>query len=134
VSRNARAVVTGAGSGIGAAFTVELTHRGGAVVCSDINEDNAAKTVRAVTEQGGKAVAIPCDVSRLEAVQDLAARSESWFGQLPTLVINNAGVGAGGAPIGEVSLDDWHWVLGINLWGPILLPRVRPDPAGGRDT
>ena len=34
-------------------------------------------------------------------------------------MINNAGVGAGGAPIGELPLDDWHWVLGINLWGPI---------------
>jgi len=119
VSHNARAVVTGAGSGIGAAFAVELAHRGGPVVCSDINEDNAAKTVCAVIDQGGKAIAIPCDVSRLEAVRDLAARSESWFGQAPTLVINNAGVGAGGAPIGEVSLDDWQWVLGINLWGPI---------------
>jgi NAD(P)-dependent dehydrogenase (short-subunit alcohol dehydrogenase family) len=119
VSHNARAVVTGAGSGIGAAFAVELARRGGAVVCSDIDEDGAAKTVRAVIDHGGKAVAIPCDVSRFEAVRELAAQSESWFGQVPTLVINNAGVGAGGAPIGEVSLDDWQWVLGVNLWGPI---------------
>jgi short-subunit dehydrogenase len=49
----------------------------------------------------------------------LAAESESWFSDAPTLVINNAGVGSGGAPIGELPLDDWHWVLGINLWGPI---------------
>ncbi len=34
-------------------------------------------------------------------------------------MINNAGVGSGGAPIGELPLEDWHWVLGINLWGPI---------------
>jgi NAD(P)-dependent dehydrogenase (short-subunit alcohol dehydrogenase family) len=119
VSHNARAVVTGAGSGIGAALAVELAHRGGAVVCSDIDDDGAAKTVAAIIDQGGEAVAIPCDVSRFEAVRELAAQSESWFGQLPTLVINNAGVGAGGASIGDVSLDDWHWVLGVNLWGPI---------------
>ncbi len=47
------------------------------------------------------------------------SQSQSWFGAAPTLVINNAGVGSGGAPIGELPLDDWQWVLGINLWGPI---------------
>jgi NAD(P)-dependent dehydrogenase (short-subunit alcohol dehydrogenase family) len=119
VSHNARAVVTGAGSGIGAAFAVELARRGGAVVCSDIDEARAAKTVSAITDQGGEAVAIPCDVSRLDDVRELAAQSQSWFDEAPTLVINNAGVGAGGAPIGEASLDDWQWVLGVNLWGPI---------------
>jgi NAD(P)-dependent dehydrogenase (short-subunit alcohol dehydrogenase family) len=118
-SHNARAVVTGAGSGIGAAFAVELARRGGAVVCSDIDEAGAAKTVRTITDQGGEAVAIRCDVSRFEDVRELASQSESWFGEPPTLVINNAGVGAGGVPIGEVPLEDWHWVLGVNLWGPI---------------
>jgi len=119
VSHNALAVVTGAGSGIGAAFAVELAHRGGRVVCSDINEAAAEKTASAITDQGGEAVAIACDVSRIDDVSELAAQSESWLGDAPTLVINNAGVGAGGALIGELPLDDWRWVLGINLWGPI---------------
>jgi NAD(P)-dependent dehydrogenase (short-subunit alcohol dehydrogenase family) len=119
VSHNALAVVTGAGSGIGAAFATELARRGGRVVCSDINEDAAAKTVSAITDQGGEAVAIPCDVTQFDQVRELAAQSESWLRDAPTLVINNAGVGSGGAPIGELPLDDWHWVLGINLWGPI---------------
>ncbi|MDT5190059.1 MAG: hypothetical protein QOI28_2310, partial [Mycobacterium sp.] len=44
---------------------------------------------------------------------------QSWFGGAPSLVINNAGVGAGGSPIGRASLADWNWVVGINLWGPI---------------
>jgi NAD(P)-dependent dehydrogenase (short-subunit alcohol dehydrogenase family) len=119
VSHNALAVVTGAGSGIGAAFATELAHRGGRVVCSDIDEAAAAKTVSAITDHGGEAVAVACDVSRFDNVQKLAAQSESWLGAAPTLVINNAGVGSGGAPIGELPLDDWQWVLGINLWGPI---------------
>jgi NAD(P)-dependent dehydrogenase (short-subunit alcohol dehydrogenase family) len=119
VSHNALAVVTGAGSGIGAAFATELARRGGRIVCSDINEVAAAKTVSAITDQGGEAVAIACDVTRFDDVRELAAQSESWFGDAPTLVINNAGVGSGGASIGELSLDDWQWVLGINLWGPI---------------
>jgi NAD(P)-dependent dehydrogenase (short-subunit alcohol dehydrogenase family) len=119
VTHNALAVVTGAGSGIGAAFATELARRGGRVVCSDINEVTAAQTVSAITDNGGDAIAIPCDVTKFDDVRELAVQSESWFGAAPTLVINNAGVGSGGAPIGELPLDDWHWVLGINLWGPI---------------
>ncbi|CAM2929507.1 short-chain dehydrogenase [Mycobacterium intermedium] len=118
-SRGAYAVVTGAGSGIGAAFAVELARRGGAVVCSDINEIAAQQTVDAVRKLGGKAVAIRCDVSQFDDVTALAAQSQDWFGAPPTLVINNAGVGAGGEGIGDMPLDDWKWTLGINLWGPI---------------
>lgn len=118
-SRGASAVVTGAGSGIGAAFAIELGKRGGAVVCSDIDEAAAQRTADTITERGAKAVAIRCDVSRFEDVQALAEQSQSWFAAPPTLVINNAGVGAGGAAIGEAPLDDWLWTLGINLWGPI---------------
>jgi len=119
VSHHARAVVTGAGSGIGAAFAIELAKRGSRVVCSDIDKVAAKRTVAAITEFGGEAVAITCDVTQFDDVQNLAAQSQSWFGAAPTLVINNAGVGSGGAPIGELPLEDWQWVLGINLWGPI---------------
>lgn len=119
ISRGASAVVTGAGSGIGAAFAVELGRRGGSVVCSDIDESAAQRTVDAVTAHGGKAIAIRCDVSRFDEVQALAEQSQAWFAGPPTLVINNAGVGAGGAAIGDAPLDDWAWTLGINLWGPI---------------
>jgi NAD(P)-dependent dehydrogenase (short-subunit alcohol dehydrogenase family) len=118
-SHGASAVVTGAGSGIGAAFAAELAHRGGAVVCSDIDDAAAQQTVDSITDRGGTAVAARCDVSRLDDVSDLATTAQSWFGGPPTLVINNAGVGAGGAPIGELTLDDWNWTLGVNLWGPI---------------
>jgi NAD(P)-dependent dehydrogenase (short-subunit alcohol dehydrogenase family) len=118
-SRGALAVVTGAGSGIGAAFAVELARRGGTVVCSDIDEAAAQLTADAVVEQGGKAVAVGCDVSKIDDVTALAQHAQSFFGAAPTLVVNNAGVGAGGSAIGEVPLDDWAWTLGINLWGPI---------------
>ena len=132
VSHNALGVVTGAGSGIGAAFAVELARRGSRVVCSDINEVAAAKTVSTITDNGGDAVAIACDVSRFDDVRELAAHSESWLGAAPTLVINNAGVGSGGAPIGELPLDDWRWVLRHQPVGTHpRLPRFRPDPAFG---
>lgn len=119
VSDGALAVVTGAGSGIGAAFAVELSRRGGRVVCSDIDEAAAAKTVSAITDHGGEALAVRCDVSQIDDVRELSAQSQAWFGAAPTLVINNAGVGAGGAHIGDLPMDDWHWTLGVNLWGPI---------------
>jgi len=119
ISHHARAVVTGAGSGIGAAFAVELAKRGGRVVCSDIDEVAAKRTVSAVIDHGGEGVAIACDVTQLSDVQELATQSQSWFGAAPTLVINNAGVGSGGALIGELPIEDWQWVLNINLWGPI---------------
>jgi NAD(P)-dependent dehydrogenase (short-subunit alcohol dehydrogenase family) len=118
-SHGALAVVTGAGSGIGAAFAAELGNRGGTVVCSDIDEAAAQKTVDAIVERGAKAMAIRCDVSRFDDVSALAEKAQSFFGAAPTLVVNNAGVGAGGAAIGDVPLDDWAWTLGVNLWGPI---------------
>ena len=118
-SRDAAAVITGAGSGIGAAFAVELARRGGRVVCSDIDEKSARATADAIVDAGGEALATRCDVGAVDDVTGLAAVAGDWFDGPPTLVINNAGVGAGGTAIGEAPLDDWHWVLGINLWGPI---------------
>ncbi len=118
-SREAAAVITGAGSGIGAAFAVELARRGGRVVCSDVDETTARATADAIVDSGGEALAARCDVSRVDDVAQLAKVAQDWFGGPPTVVINNAGVGAGGTAIGETDIDDWNWVLGINLWGPI---------------
>jgi NAD(P)-dependent dehydrogenase (short-subunit alcohol dehydrogenase family) len=119
ISHNARAVVTGGGSGIGQAFAVELGRRGGQVVVSDIDLVAAQQTADVITDQGGQAIAVRCDVSRLDDVQSLASEAIRWFEGVPTLVINNAGVGAGGNLVGDVPIEDWHWTLGINLWGPI---------------
>jgi NAD(P)-dependent dehydrogenase (short-subunit alcohol dehydrogenase family) len=118
-SRDAAAVITGAGSGIGAAFATELARRGGRIVCSDIDENAARTTADAIIGGGGSALPVRCDVTRIDDVQRMATEAQAWFSGPPTLVINNAGVAAGGTPIGEASLDDWSWVLGINLWGPI---------------
>jgi len=136
LSRDSRAVVTGAGSGIGRAFALELARRGGRVVCSDLNPATAEATAEAIREQGGQALAVPCDVSALEQVEALADRAQEWFGEAPTLVINNAGVGAGGKPVGEISMEDWHWVMGVNMWGVVhgchvFTPRLRAGGGGG---
>jgi NAD(P)-dependent dehydrogenase (short-subunit alcohol dehydrogenase family) len=135
-SRDAAAVITGAGSGIGAAFATELARRGGRIVCSDIDETAAHATADAIINDGGNALAVRCDVTRIDEVHRLANEAQDWFGGPPTLVINNAGVGAGGTVIGETSLDDWNWVLSINLWGPIhgchvFTPILREARYGG---
>ncbi len=135
-SRDAAAVITGAGSGIGAAFATELARRGGRVVCSDVDEPSARATADAIVAEGGEALAARCDVSRIDDVALLAKVAQDWFGGPPTLVINNAGVGAGGTAIGETDIDDWNWVLGVNLWGPIhgchvFAPLLREAGYGG---
>lgn len=135
-SRRSRAVVTGAASGIGQAFAVELAARGGSVVVSDVDMVGARRTVEVITDQGGKATAVHCDVSRLEDVEALAAEAADFFGDVPTLVVNNAGVGAGGPKIGDVPIEDWRWTLDINLWGPIhgchvFAPILRQAAAAG---
>jgi NAD(P)-dependent dehydrogenase (short-subunit alcohol dehydrogenase family) len=135
-SHKAAAVITGAGSGIGAAFATELARRGGRVICSDIDETAARTTADDIVADGGEALATRCDVAQLEDVIQLAKVSLDWLGGPPTVVVNNAGVGAGGSAIGETEIDDWNWVLGINLWGPIhgchvFAPILREAGYGG---
>jgi NAD(P)-dependent dehydrogenase (short-subunit alcohol dehydrogenase family) len=118
-SHGSAAVITGAGSGIGAAFATELARRGARIVCSDVDEGSSRATADAIVAAGGQATSVRCDVSQIDDVHQLAADAQAWLDGPPTLVINNAGVGAGGASIGDIDIDDWNWVLGINLWGPI---------------
>lgn len=136
ITRDATAVVTGAGSGIGRAFALELARRGSRVVCADINLAAAKETVKLIEELGSSGTALRCDVSKVEDVEALAAKAEAWFKGPATVVINNAGVGAGGKPVGATSMDDWNWVLGVNLWGVIhgchvFAPKLRAAGRGG---
>ena len=62
ITRDATAVVTGAGSGIGRAFALELARRGGRVVCADINLAAAKETVKLIEELGSTGAALRCDV------------------------------------------------------------------------
>lgn len=118
-TQNAYAVVTGAGSGIGRSFALELAKRGGTIVCADINLDAAQETVQLIANQtSGKAFAVQCDVTDKTQVKALSENAEKLMNHAVTLVINNAGVGLGGK-FDEVSLDDWQWCVNINLWGVI---------------
>lgn len=117
-SQKAFAVVTGAGSGIGRSFALELAKRGGTVVCSDINLEAAKETVALLEELGAKAFAVKCDVGNAKQVEKLAEQAEQLMQHPTTLVINNAGVGLGGK-FDEMTLADWKWVADVNLWGVV---------------
>jgi NAD(P)-dependent dehydrogenase (short-subunit alcohol dehydrogenase family) len=112
-----RAVVTGAAGGLGRAFCVELAQRSGRVVVSDVDEAGGHETVSLVREAGGEAIFVRCDVRDPQAVEALAHEAQPWLGQVD-LLVNNAGVAVLG-PADEVSLDDWRWIIDINLWGVV---------------
>ncbi|OUS00615.1 short-chain dehydrogenase [Gammaproteobacteria bacterium 42_54_T18] len=135
-SWQANAVVTGAGSGIGRAFATELARRNGKVICSDIDLDSAKETVQHIRNQGGHALAVRADVSSLSDVEALATQAEDWFSAPVSLVVNNAGVAAGGQNIGGIPIKDWQWTIDINMWGVIhgchvFAPKLREHGRGG---
>lgn len=135
-SHAASAVVTGAGSGIGRAFAVELARRGGRVVCADVDEAGAKETVACCERAGGAGLAVRCDVADERAVWDLSERTEHWLDRPPSLVVNNAGIGTGGQVIGETPLSDWRRTLGVNLTGVlhgahVFTPWLRAAGSGG---
>jgi NAD(P)-dependent dehydrogenase (short-subunit alcohol dehydrogenase family) len=115
-SYSSRAVVTGAGSGIGRAFALELARRGGQVVCADIDLMRAQETAAQI---GPRALAVACDVANYDDVVALAKQAEEFLNGPVDLVINNAGVGSGGKDVGELPIEDWQWVLGVNLFGVV---------------
>jgi NAD(P)-dependent dehydrogenase (short-subunit alcohol dehydrogenase family) len=130
IPENPRAVVTGASSGLGRAFCLTLSRRGARILAADIDAAGLAET-RSLC--GGNLETTRCDVSRIDDVEALAAEAERRLGGVD-LVINNAGVAAGG-PVGEVPIDDWRWCLGVTLWGVIhgchvFVPRLRKQGSG----
>lgn len=111
-----RAVVTGAGSGLGRAFVLELVRRHGRVLAADVDLAAAQETAR-LAGSAGAVHPVRCDVANADDVQALVPLAKDALGGVD-LVINNAGVAVGG-PIGTVPLEDWRWIVGVNLWGVI---------------
>ncbi len=114
IGSDTRVVITGAGSGLGAALCTLLAARGARIVAGDLDE----AAVRATAERCGAGVTgVRCDVTRLADVEALAATAERTFGGVD-LVVNNAGVAVAGK-LGEVPIEDWRWAIEVNLWGVI---------------
>lgn len=111
------AVVTGAGSGIGAALATAFGAAGGRVVVADVEVEALESVAATLRAKGVEALAVPTDVSDAAAVERLARATIEHFGRVDVLC-NNAGVSTFNA-LADQTLTDWRWVLGVNLWGVV---------------
>lgn len=128
------AVVTGGAGDIGKAIAKRLLAEGAKVVVSDVEKGALDAVVAELSKAGGEITGIVTDVSDPESVEALA---EQVYGQHGAchLLFNNAGVGAPSVNVWETTINDWKWVLGVNVMGVIhgiqsFVPRMI---AGGEE-
>lgn len=138
LSPSARTVITGAGSGFGRALALTLAARKGRLVLADVNVAAVEETARLSLDAGAaEAIAVRCDVAKLEDVEALArtATRGADGGEVAVgLVVNNAGVSSGGN-VGELPIEDWRFTIDVDLWGVIygchvFVPILRKQGAG----
>ncbi len=134
--KNKTAVLTGAGSGFGLECARIGARLGMNLVLADVQQDALDAAVAELQAAGVNVLGMRVDVSKADPMQALADAAFARFGA-PHLVFNNAGVGAGGL-VWENSVQDWEWVLGVNLMGvvhgvrlftPRMLEAAKTDPA-----
>jgi len=126
-------VVTGAASGIGLATATLLAKEGMRVVLADIERGPLDTAVAKLKADGHEVLGVPTDVSRAEEIERLADETLGAFGQV-NVVHNNAGVVRAGR-LDELTIADWEWVLGVDLWSVIygvktFLPLIREAGEG----
>ena len=131
------AMVTGAGSGIGRAAAVALLKEGYAVALCGRRVEQLEETAAAPDSGTAPRRVIPTDVTDPEAVARLFRAVHDEFGRLDVL-FNNAGIGAPGVDIDELTVEQWQSVVNVNLTGAFLCTREafgmmkRQSPRGGR--
>lgn len=116
------AIVTGSSSGIGKAIALRFAEEGAKVVVAARRKNLCERTVAQIQERGGKAVAIPTDVTDEMQVERLIGETVARYGRLDILV-NNAGIGGGGR-IAETGTEDFDRVINTNLRGTFLCCRA----------
>ena len=118
------AIVTGASSGIGSGCAKELAKAGAIVVVNypiSQGKEMAETVVDEIVANGGRAISCKADVSKEDEVKQMFADTITQFGTVDIL-INNAGLQKD-APFTEMTLDQWNFVLGVNLTGQFLCAR-----------
>jgi NADP-dependent 3-hydroxy acid dehydrogenase YdfG len=113
------ALISGAGSGIGLALAQEFGQRGATVIGTDINQNRLDRMLAELKNSGVKAFAYRVDHTDRSAVEAFAQKVRKEVGVVDILCAN-AGVAHGGKTE-SLALDDWKWVIDINLWGAIYL-------------
>lgn len=129
------AVVTGAGSGLGAAMVERFASVGMSVVALDIDGVRAEQTAEAVRKAGGKAAALQVDVANRTAVEEAVRFTSQTFGACNVLCAN-VGVQQFGA-VERLTEQDWRWVLDVNVLGVVntvaaFLPLLRTTSGNRR--
>jgi len=130
------ALVTGAGTGIGRAVSLALQSVGYTLVLAGRRAQELEKTA-ALATPSSPMLTVPTDVSKPESVQALFARIKEAFGRLDVL-FNNAGTGAPGIPMEDLSFAQWNAVVSVNLTGAFLCAQEAiklmksQSPRGGR--
>ncbi len=114
------AFITGAGGGIGRAAALAFAREGASVVVTDVSDTANQETARMVEEQGGKALAIRCNVAKIEDVKVALDKTSEVFGRLD-FAFNNAGIEPKKpAPTAEYDLEEWDRIFDIDLRGVFL--------------
>jgi len=112
-----RIFITGGASGLGKCIAQRYAQEGWSICVGDINDEAGAEVVESLKQQGVDAFYVNCDVTSEQSLIDAAsAIEERWHGI--DIVVNNAGVASAGR-IEDASLEDWEWVLNINLLGVV---------------
>jgi NAD(P)-dependent dehydrogenase (short-subunit alcohol dehydrogenase family)/uncharacterized protein (DUF952 family) len=117
------AIITGGGRGIGRAIAIGLASAGASVAVVARSQDQVAETADRIAQAGGRAVAVPADVSDPEAAQRMVREVERALGPAD-LLVNNAGAAGPIGPTWEVDPGDWWRCLEVNLRGPMLCSRA----------
>lgn len=128
-----RAFITGAASGLGLATCTELAKDGWTIGMSDLNFDALLEAAKKIENAGGKTHVYQLDVGDKEQYKEVSQSFLSEVGGID-LLINNAGVGDAGY-LGDYSLENWEWLMGINLFGVVngchlFIPAFREQRLG----
>ncbi len=110
-------IITGSASGLGRALAVEMGHRGWHIALADVDDAGNQETLELVRSAGGSGQTEHLDVTSVDAWKALHDKLHATWPALDILV-NNAGVGCAGN-VGELPLEDWRWIIDINLYGAI---------------
>jgi len=111
--------VTGATSGIGRATALAFARDGASVVVADVAADGARETARLIEQAGGQALAVACDVTSSEQIEDALAAAVERFGGLD-IAFNNAGIQQPVKPAHEITEEEWDRLVAVNLRGAFV--------------